>query len=571
MSAKRSRSDQDEGRNDGKEKKRRPDMNSEQKSSVRAEAAEAAAAPDASATPDPFTLNVTFDRASYGAESKESGRAIVRTVISCSEEEEENPPRAPASLAISVDDSGSMHSAVHLVRRSCEFILRSWQDQQGQVGITKFSEEALTVRPMQAVTGATIEADVASVNHHIRASGATNLCAGVLAGLNMLQATPATEPRVLILVSDGLPSAGVMEAQEIRRRIQEHPAFPGCMLFSLAIGDSCDTTTLQMLSSVSAGGSLFEITRSANPATVIGVMAGLVAYQRLRDVSITVPGIVGVPARPQDLSGIHSIYEEEHNRLTYRIGNMAAGEKRTILTSIPLPDSHGPFHTTVTARTRHFVMRRRMLFSQRVEASFLGYGAPGGPQDPVTGIEVVTLEGLELLVQGRDAQQVRDFMARTLPLVEGHDGSGEQEVQGAVDRLKALRTRMSWFLEMDGEEEAPSRLRLLRATTTEVREQRVTTHQATQAHMSEAKEEEEDEGDGLTPNLPSLTRAFSEHATQFSQDPHSLDPCELVRSDGHRVLRRADAMGEAGLRALLEQAASDEMPPPLPVMGLRRG
>jgi Mg-chelatase subunit ChlD len=466
------------------------------------------------------TVDTHLDRTGYESSSS-APFAILRTVVTCPDESKALslgilPCRSNSDLVVAVDCSGSMAGTLDSVRRSCEFLLRSWCDEPGRVAVVSFSAEAKVVRELRPVAATTVESDVDIMNASLRAEGCTNLGGGLAQGLDMFDQSPREVGRVLILISDGLATVGTTQSSRIRDTVQTHRNFAGCMVFTLAIGSECDFQLLHLLSSVSSGGSLFEISRSANPATAIGAMAGVIAYQRLRSVTVRV---MGESMLAVDCSGVtHTTVGD--GEVHYELGHMAAGERRSMLTKVYFPREAKlatSFKIQVFFSGVESMTGQRFTGEHCAVAMLLPPGSCSSAQDARVEVDMFAIEGLKKMFE-EDVPAVRLAIGEIDDLETAHAEAAIQDadLRACLDRLCQLKTRMGWFLET-GVEDTPAIGRLLRAVTTEIGVQRMTTHQATQEDLWQVFEDREGFNAPLLDVMPPLMRTFSEQATLFSE------------------------------------------------------
>ena len=122
--------------------------------------------------------------------------------------------RPPLSLAVVVDVSGSMQGAkIEFVRQGLELLIDGMRDED-ELAIITYSDAAEVVTEMTPVGSARVE--LRRVARGLQADGATNLHAGLIAGYRqVLDTIDGDRQNRVILLSDGVPTAGITHVQSI--------------------------------------------------------------------------------------------------------------------------------------------------------------------------------------------------------------------------------------------------------------------------------------------------------------------------------------------------------------------
>jgi hypothetical protein len=468
-------------------------------------------------------VNLILGRSTYT--TSDAKDALARIVVSCPEHATgEPPPRANSDMVVVVDTSGSMADRMEMVQRSVAFILRCFAGKPGRVGIVCFNEEVSVIRELAAVEHININAECQRVTNQMRAQGCTDLAQGLLRGLDMLGQT--NRVRAMVVVSDGVPTIGECVSKAISKRVIAHPATSDAMIFALAIGNDCDTKLLHRISSRSAGGSLFEITRHGNPATVLGAMTGIICYQRIGKVAVTVRGKDGIV--PRDCCGIQSDTDALNGTRTYRLGNMAAGERRVLLCQLDVSNMGDSVRASVE------VTGVSSLTGADIRETAVAIGCIGeksAARTPVVEMEWAVVQALDVMANELDLDAMRRMMQRLRSLGLHYASSTDGEEVRAYKRVKEVADRIGWVLEIGNHR--LERARLIRTATTDLAQQRCTTYQATQEARHEEKtrnnsnddddDDDHDDHDGnnnddLPDQLPAMIRGLSQSATAYSQD-----------------------------------------------------
>jgi Mg-chelatase subunit ChlD len=519
----------------------------------------------------PVTVAATLSHSVYSP--GEAKQAVMRVVVECPDDVEQFAERANSDLVIVVDGSGSMMKAIPIIRRSIEFLLRVFCDKPGRLGITLFSDDVQILRPLDKVCSENLADEVVRIINLIVATNCTNLQLGLMSGLELIGPVSSTSGavRAMVLISDGFPTIGETCSQKIVQTVVGHPNAQDLMIFTLAIGSGCDTSLLRVLSAHSPGGSMFEITRDANPGTVLGAMAGVVCYQRLSQTRVSIKS-AGSSA-PKSLCGITSYIDKSSNEVVFPLAHMAAGERRVVLCSVDLGPV-GVSRPSIHLRAKNVLSGGYVEVEGLCPPCLVAEDAVMESFDPIVDMEIQAMRGLQFLISCKDCVILGDEGPQRSKLISIMDSLQDLEakyasLQGSEELLTRKKVhevvqRIAWCLEVA---HRPKDLcQLIRTTTTDMVEQRSTTYQATKNCLEDASDD-----DDLA--APSLARTFSAHARSFTQDLGQEDGSQHSQSDELSPtvtpkigLMRSFAMGEMQLRSLAKSEKLSMMPPPMPVL-----
>lgn len=199
------------------------------------------------------------------------------------------------------------------------------------VGLVSFDNVVLTHLPPSPATEAGM-ARFRSTLAELRPGGSTNLSGGLDAGLAEAScaargAEAGTVIRVLVL-TDGRANVGATSANALMARVSDLPE--GVSVSFLGVGTNCDHDLLGRLAEA-GGGSYGFIETADRAADALGAEIGGLLHTAASSVSIA------VTARPKYAridDPLASRFEREGERVTVRLGTLAAGVKRHVV--VPL-------------------------------------------------------------------------------------------------------------------------------------------------------------------------------------------------------------------------------------------
>lgn len=127
--------------------------------------------------------------------------------------------RAPIDLVAVVDESGSMQGErIKLVKETVQFIIKNLESND-RFGIIGYSSGARTVLPLTKMDQGGKNAAKLSANQ-LRATGGTALCAGLVAGVNMMrQRNTKNDVASVMILTDGQANQGPTSAAAINSAV----------------------------------------------------------------------------------------------------------------------------------------------------------------------------------------------------------------------------------------------------------------------------------------------------------------------------------------------------------------
>lgn len=230
--------------------------------------------------------------------------------------------RAPLSLAIVLDTSGSMQGEkLEDAKRSA---LRLVDDMQpdDQIAFVRYSDSAETLQPLARVGD--VRASLKARIEELRAGGGTNIPSGLERGSRALSESLGGRVRRIVLVSDGLDSTRVQAEGLARSSFAS-----GVTVSSLGIGLDFDEAYLGGVAQNGHGNFAF-IKDGGSLATFLARELHETAATTLEDarVELTLPDGI----RFVSVTGAEATHE--NGRLTLRLGSVFSGDERRVLVEL---------------------------------------------------------------------------------------------------------------------------------------------------------------------------------------------------------------------------------------------
>lgn len=200
-------------------------------------------------SPDGLSTRASLDRSALLAGSVQDRYLVVEVQAP----ELTSTVRQPVHLAVVMDTSGSMEGESKIAnakRASASLIERLGP--QDSFSLVTFSTRPNVVVSQQEVWDPTM---LAARVHSVQAGGSTNIYDGLNWGINQLRSVPEGNRR-LVLISDGLPTTGVTDADRIASLAQSAAA-RGVTVSALGLGVQFDGDLLYALSDAGGGSYLY--------------------------------------------------------------------------------------------------------------------------------------------------------------------------------------------------------------------------------------------------------------------------------------------------------------------------
>jgi TolB-like protein len=200
----------------------------------------------------------------------------------------------PLNIAFVVDTSGSMDAAnkISWVRDSLEVFEASVRDTDS-VSIVSFNNDASVVLPGTRMQDGADRRRFLSAASSLRAGGSTNLYAGLELGFAQLLAQLSSENvNRIILLSDGLPTAGIQDPREFERLARSYRDL-GVSISAIGLGTEADLALIRDIAHWSSGTSRFINNRETMEETFgsgLGRLIVPVAQDVVVDVRLA-PGV----------------------------------------------------------------------------------------------------------------------------------------------------------------------------------------------------------------------------------------------------------------------------------------
>ena len=240
----------------------------------------------------------------------------------------EDSARAPLSLALAIDRSGSMGGEKLAVAKACAAWLVSRLRADDELALVDYDDEVRLLAPLMPV-GSGIHAPALAAIH---AGGSTNLSGGWLKGVEQLRLAGDGRARKVVLLTDGLANVGITDPGalvEITRRA----AGDGIGTTTIGFGGDFDEDLLTAMADAGGGNGHYAPTPDAAPAIFAEEFEGLTRLVA-QNVSVEIR-----PAEAVEVVGVLNEYPAVvvPGGIQVSLGDAYGGERRRVVLALHVP------------------------------------------------------------------------------------------------------------------------------------------------------------------------------------------------------------------------------------------
>ncbi len=286
------------------------------------------------------------------------------------------------------DTSGSMEGqkveqAREALRRCLSFLNR-----EDRFGIVAFSDSMNPFKPaLLPATEANVREGITFANG-LRAGGGTNISGALLSGLKMLEG--GDRPRVLVFMTDGLPSVGVTSVHDISRQVREKNQ-GAARLFTFGVGQDVNRAFLEQLGADNRGANGF-VDGGQSIEEVVGTFYSKISRPVLSDLAFDFGGVTPVMQYPQVLPDLY-----KGSQLVVVGRYRGSGAVKASLTGMLNGKKHViPFDATFPAQEERNTFVARLWAQRRIDF-LLAQARVGGEREELRSEVIALSEQFQIL------------------------------------------------------------------------------------------------------------------------------------------------------------------------------
>ena len=236
--------------------------------------------------------------------------------------------RAPLSIALVIDRSGSMGGEKLAVAKECARYLTRRLTGEDRIALVSYDDEVDLVAPLAHVDAPALDAALAGIFPR----GSTNLSGGWLKGLEEIGRAPDAGVRRVLLLTDGRANAGITDAAKLVSIASG--AKDKAATTTIGFGADFDEDLLAAIADASGGATYFAENPDDAPGIFAEEFAGL-ATLVAQNVSVEIR-----PAAPVELLGVLNEYPiaDVPGGLQVQIGDAYGSERRRVVFGMRIPE-----------------------------------------------------------------------------------------------------------------------------------------------------------------------------------------------------------------------------------------
>eukprot|EP01124_Arcella_intermedia_P016757 TRINITY_DN23366_c0_g1_i1.p1 TRINITY_DN23366_c0_g1~~TRINITY_DN23366_c0_g1_i1.p1 ORF type:complete len:451 (-),score=103.01 TRINITY_DN23366_c0_g1_i1:34-1386(-) len=286
--------------------------------------------PDTLTTNNQVTLTWTPERPVLPVE----GADVFDIITSLKAPFFEETNRAPIQIVAVIDRSGSMQGdKIELVKETLKFVAKQLHDKDN-LSIVIYDNEVDTILdPTNMDSQGKERAQMVISKIFVR--GGTDLCAGLLRGLDVIQGNPINEVASVLLFTDGHVNAGISNTDAIIAEVakKEKEGKLGCTVHTFGFGPDHALSILKEIAEKGAGSYFFIQNKDTIADAFVNCLGGLLSVVA-QNITLSIEGDNG--------AGLHSVVTafkqtSASNGWTVHIGDIQSEEERDILCRLKVP------------------------------------------------------------------------------------------------------------------------------------------------------------------------------------------------------------------------------------------
>jgi Ca-activated chloride channel family protein len=251
---------------------------------------------------------------------------------------EQAPMRAPISLAVVLDTSGSMSGEkIEDAKRSVLRLISDMRDED-EIAVIRYSDSSELIQPLTRV--GSVRAALSTRIRELDAGGGTNIPGGLSHGLRALDESAKGRVKRIVLVSDGLDGTRAQAEQLARTSFAA-----GITVSSLGIGLDFDES--YMGSVAQSGHGNFAFIKDG------GSLAGFLKRELEQTAMTTVENArvqLAIPSGMRFVSATGADASFNGSEIELRLGSLFAGDERRVIIELAAdsPSSTAEIRTTAS-------------------------------------------------------------------------------------------------------------------------------------------------------------------------------------------------------------------------------
>ncbi|KAF1080116.1 MAG: hypothetical protein GQF41_3583 [Candidatus Rifleibacterium amylolyticum] len=225
--------------------------------------------------------DVSLTAINHRPDPSEDGTFMLMLAPALKGQQEKTPD---IDVALVMDTSGSMAGKkITQARKALEYCINSLSDGSNFI-LVNFSTEAEAYKGALTKMNADTREGALNYIKNLDAAGGTNISESLELAVGALNKSESKNPKFIVFVTDGKPTAGLTDADEIIKLMQRKNT-EGIRLFSFGIGDDLNATLIDSLAEENSGVSDY-VSEDEDLEIKISALFSKLTHPVLTDVSL---------------------------------------------------------------------------------------------------------------------------------------------------------------------------------------------------------------------------------------------------------------------------------------------
>lgn len=333
---------------------------------------------------------------------------------------DEASPHIPVRVALAIDRSKSMHGEKldSVIEAACALV--NWLTRNDSLAVVAYDTNVEVIQPLLPLTD---KFSVMQRIQSIRAGSSTNLSGGWLQALRMVEedaGADRTAVRRVILLTDGMANAGIVNPAELRRIARDHFQ-RNISTTTMGFGRDFSELTLREIAS-EGGGNFYFIEGPEQASSVFFQEFGEIAALYGQGLEIRLRFAPGVTLKEI----LNEIPMEQHgSELILRPGDLRSDDLMNIVLIIEIDGrSINPDQPVVTAECSFYNVRHGAKMERLPAEARVQVGTPTGDFDPEVRLEAIIASAGRVLLEAsrlsseKDLDSARELIRRKRQQIE---------------------------------------------------------------------------------------------------------------------------------------------------------
>lgn len=333
---------------------------------------------------------------------------------------DEAGPHTPLRVALAIDRSKSMHGEKLASVIEAANALVNWLTRNDSLAVVAYDTNVEVIQPLLPLTD---KFSVTQRIESIRAGSSTNLSGGWLQALRMVEEEPSAEKtavRRVILLTDGMANAGIVNPAELRRIARDHLQ-RNISTTTMGFGRDFSELTLREIAS-EGGGNFYFIEGPEQASSVFFQEFGEIAALYGQGLEIRLHFAPGVTVKEL----LNEIPHEQHgSELILRPGDVRSDDLMNLVLVIEIDGrSILPEQPLVTAECSFYNVRQGAKMERLRAVASAQVGTPTEEFDPEVRLEAIIASAGRVLLEAsrlsaeKDLASARELIRRKRQQIE---------------------------------------------------------------------------------------------------------------------------------------------------------